>query len=198
MISRFYLRGKELFIKMRNPQLSTAFRIKSHLTAEERIALYRLALEKRNILEIGSYLGASACCFGAAVKRHGLGRIYCIDTWQNDTMTEGKRDTWQAFQENTMSYKGYILPLKGFSSDLLSEVAAQVKSIDLLFVDGDHSYAGVKADWEAYRGFLTANSVIAFHDWGWAEGVQRVIREDVQPLLKDYDSLPNLWWGTLQ
>jgi cephalosporin hydroxylase len=36
--------------------------------------------------------------------------------------------------------------------------------LDLLFIDGDHSYAGVKADYLNYRGLVRDGGLIAFHD----------------------------------
>ena len=198
MISPRFFFSKDFFIKIKNPQLSKAFRIKSHLTARERVVLYRLALGKETILEIGSYIGASACCFGSAVKKTDFGKIFCIDTWQNDAMTEGKRDTWQDFQHNTQCYKKYIIPIRGFSTDVIDEVKMQIKSIDLFFIDGNHSYEGVKADWGAYKGFLKEDSIVVFHDRGWAEGVKRVVLEEVSPLVSSFDSLPNMWWGTIK
>ena len=90
------------------------------------------------------------------------------------------------------------MPIGGFSTDVVEQVAGQTKHLDLLFIDGDHSYEGVKADWEAYKHFLKPGSIIVFHDWGWAEGVKRVIEEDVKPLISHFDSLPNMWWGTIK
>ena len=69
---------------------------------------------------------------------------------------------------------------------------------DVLFIDGDHSYEGAKNDWDAYKNFLHPGSVVIFHDYGWAEGVKRVIEEDAKPVTSDYGSLPNLWWGTIR
>ena len=202
MIRRHYSSIRNGLLKIIHPQLAQAFRVKSHLTTEERIILYRLASEKETILEIGSYIGASACCFGAAMKSranriHRI-RIYCIDTWNNNGMTEGQRDTWQEFQNNIAIYKEYIIPIRGFSTDVVNKVGTDVKSLDLLFIDGDHSYKGVKADWDAYKGFLKTGSIIVFHDWSWAEGVKRVILEEAMPLVSRFDSLPNMWWGAIK
>lgn len=189
----------ELKLKAAFPVLKQAFQITSHLTAQERCQLYLLTKDRYTIAEIGSYVGASACCFGACMKSRGTeGRIYCIDTWNNDAMTEGYRDTWREFQNNTASYNEYIVPVRGLSTVVVRDVAACVKSLDVLFIDGDHSYHGVKADWDAYKGFLSAGSIIVFHDWGWAEGVKRVIREEVSPVVSSFDSLPNMWWGTIK
>jgi len=38
------------------------------------------------------------------------------------------------------------------------------RKIDLLFIDGDHSYEGVKKDFELYSPLVAAGGMIAFHD----------------------------------
>ena len=40
----------------------------------------------------------------------------------------------------------------------------QGKKIDLLFIDGDHTYEGVKKDWEMYSPLVRKGGIIAFHD----------------------------------
>lgn len=194
-------KARQCWLSMRYPRLIEAFRVESHLTFDERVKLYKLSQELSSVAEIGSYLGASACCCGAAMKlhqsRHGTGRIFCIDTWQNEGMAEGLRDTWQEFTNNTSNYQEFIVPIRGLSTEVVGEVESHTSSLDLLFIDGDHSYEGVKADWNAYNQFLKPGSFIVFHDSGWAEGVKRVIREDVEPMVSSSDSLPNMWWGIL-
>lgn len=180
------------------PALKQAFQVTTHLTRREMCRLYLLARKRENVLEIGSYIGASACCLGAAMKQTGSGKVICVDTWNNDSMTEGSRDTWQEFQNNTAGYKMHIVPVRGFSTDVVDEVATHINSLDLLFIDGDHSYEGVKADWEAYRVFLRTGSVVVLHDWGWAEGVRRLIEEGIKPNVKTCHELPNMWWGVIK
>jgi cephalosporin hydroxylase len=36
--------------------------------------------------------------------------------------------------------------------------------IDFLFIDGDHTYDGVKRDWEMYAPLVRRGGIIAFHD----------------------------------
>jgi len=88
--------------------------------------------------------------------------------------------------------------VRGFSTQVVNKVAAKIKSIDLLFIDGDHSYKGVRDDWDTYKRFLNTGSVVVFHDWGWAEGVKRVIVEEVMPYVGRCDNLPNMWWGSIK
>jgi len=38
------------------------------------------------------------------------------------------------------------------------------RPVDVLFVDGDHSFAGVKADWEMYGPLVRPGGLVAFHD----------------------------------
>jgi predicted O-methyltransferase YrrM len=38
------------------------------------------------------------------------------------------------------------------------------KRVQFLFIDGDHSYDGVKQDFEMYRGLVEPGGLIAFHD----------------------------------
>ncbi len=50
------------------------------------------------------------------------------------------------------------------------EMAARLRGvlagrpIDVLFIDGDHRYAGVKADFEAYSPLVRPGGLVAFHD----------------------------------
>jgi predicted O-methyltransferase YrrM len=38
------------------------------------------------------------------------------------------------------------------------------RPIDFLFIDGDHTYAGVKRDFEMYGALVAPGGLIAFHD----------------------------------
>jgi len=158
--------------------------------------LYLLARRKRGIaVEIGSYLGASACMIGLGLSESGReGRLYCVDTWQNDAMSEGGRDTYAEFLDNTKRYANVIHPLRGSSAAMARTFGEKV---DFLFVDGDHSFDGVAADVQAWFPKLNRGAVVAFHDIGWAEGVQRVVAEHVKPIARKEGRLPNLYWAYL-
>lgn len=56
--------------------------------------------------------------------------------------------------------------------------------IDVLFIDGDHSYNGVKKDFELYSQLLTENGIIIIHDTDSRYEENLIISEDSK---KDYD-----------
>jgi predicted O-methyltransferase YrrM len=49
--------------------------------------------------------------------------------------------------------------------DYSAAVAARwADPVDLVFIDGDHSEAGVRADWEGWHGFVNPGGAVVFHD----------------------------------
>lgn len=186
------------FFLWRRPDLRRADKIFTHLTPLEKRQLFSLASQIHGgyAIEIGSFVGASSCFVASGLMKGG-GRLICIDTWENDAMSEGKRDTMLEFDQNTRPFATAITRVRGYSTDVVEEVRAITHEAALLFIDGDHSYEGVRGDWAAYKKFLKVGSIVVFHDIGWAEGVQRVVEEDVYPFVTVSGRLPNMWWGSL-
>jgi predicted O-methyltransferase YrrM len=148
--------------------------IHTHMTALELNALHDLAAEADRVLEIGSYLGASSCYLAAALSMRG-GTLYCVDTWANETMPEGERDTFAEFKRNTSGAAGTITMIRK-RSDALTDADVTLP-LDLVFIDADHSYEAVKGDVEKVRGWIRDGGTLAFHDAIFFEGVSRVIGE---------------------
>jgi predicted O-methyltransferase YrrM len=59
---------------------------------------------------------------------------------------------------------------------------------DLLFIDGDHSYEGVKADFEMYAPLVRPGGVVAFHDI-----VADVFQRYGRPTPSDTGGVPIFW-----
>ena len=55
-------------------------------------------------------------------------------------------------------------------------MAKEIPEIDLLFIDGDHSYAACSADLRNYLPKLKPNGLLLFHDFNYPE-VQRACKE---------------------
>jgi predicted O-methyltransferase YrrM len=131
--------------------------------------LYSLAksLKPEVCVEIGSARGKSACFVGLALAENTKGKIYAIDphtktTWNDDDSV----DTIDIIRRNIA-----LLDLEDRVEIVrkTSEDAAQDwnRKIDLLFIDGDHSYDGVRRDWELFSPHLSEFGVAVFHDTAW-------------------------------
>jgi predicted O-methyltransferase YrrM len=54
-------------------------------------------------------------------------------------------------------------------------------SVDLLFIDADHSYLGVKGDYQTWIPYVRRNGRIVFHDYsyGWRDDVKKFVDDEV-------------------
>jgi predicted O-methyltransferase YrrM len=122
------------------------------------------SLKPRVCVETGSAQGKSACYVGMALKENGRGKLYAIDphtkTDWNDWYSV---DTLDVFNRNIRKagVSQYVEMLRGTSAEI---APSWNQEIDLLFIDGDHSYEGVRFDWETFSEYLTDFSITVFHD----------------------------------
>ena len=169
--------------------------VPTQMTESERFLLSELAQkidQEGLIVEVGSYLGASTCFL--AHGSHGKARsVYAVDTWQNHAMTEGQKDTYAQFLKNTSPFGEIVIPLRGFSTEIAKNFQHE---IDLLFLDGDHSYEGLKSDLDAWLPKMKRNGMVVFHDYGWSEGIQKAVQELIFPIQIDGGQcLDSIYWA---
>jgi predicted O-methyltransferase YrrM len=116
------------------------------------------------IVEVGSYHGKSAVNLAYAARRRGDGtRVFCVDTWRNTTIEHAPNvDVFDRFLENTARYRDVIATLRGRSAEVGNEWNRG--GIDVLFIDGDHSFEGVTADIRAWVPHVKPGGLVLFHD----------------------------------
>jgi predicted O-methyltransferase YrrM len=151
-------------LRLHRHGISRHMRIFSHSQPVERLALFQMAKllpAGALALEIGSHVGSSALfiCAGLA---HGGGRLVCVDTWMNETMPDGAKGTYEEFLANTGPYAHMIVPVRKLSREL-SE-ADIGGPLDFVFIDGDHSAAAVRSDFQLIAPWVKTGGLIAFHD----------------------------------
>jgi predicted O-methyltransferase YrrM len=168
-------------------------KIYTHLSIKDSINLITLAQKSKNILEIGSYLGYSANLFLLSGKK--INKLYCVDTFLNDAMSEGKRDTFEIFKKNTKKFSSKIEIFRGLSDHQIKNLYFLNKKIDLIFIDGDHSYEQVLKDWNNYKILLKQDGIIALHDYGWSKDVQSVVKNFILKETYNHQCEDNLWWA---
>jgi glycosyltransferase involved in cell wall biosynthesis/ubiquinone/menaquinone biosynthesis C-methylase UbiE len=123
------------------------------------------ASRPRVFVELGSHHGVSYAgfCEGAARARTGS-RCYAVDTWEGDKHA-GYLDgaVYEELKEfHDRRYAAFSELLKCKFDDALPHFSDG--SIDLLHIDGLHTYAAVKHDFESWRPKLSERAVVLFHD----------------------------------
>ena len=118
------------------------------------------------VLEIGSHKGGSLFLW-AQLLRGRNGHILSVDLPGGDFgggLIGGAEQLFQSFV--TSEQKLTTIRGDSHSMDTLSRVETllEKQQIDFLFIDGDHSYDGVKLDYEMYSSLVRPGGVIAFHD----------------------------------
>jgi predicted O-methyltransferase YrrM len=112
-----------------------------------------------SMVEIGFNYGYSAMhlCSGSP-----YGHLVSIDNDSYGNVRQGMRNIRNADIKNHELWIGDSSKKEeGCISDKIQNVFSQ---IDLLLIDGDHSYEGCKRDWEAYKDLLSDNPIVLFHD----------------------------------
>lgn len=127
------------------------------------------------ILEVGVYGGRSAvvellgALAGASDKGLPPPQLYGIDVDAAAIQRGIATLTAAGIAEHAMLYHG---DLTGFLSEL-----PIVPS--MVFVDGDHTYAGCWRDLRLLGGTLASGTPVVCHDYGWIPGVMRAVDEAV-------------------
>lgn len=122
-------------------------------------------LKPKIIVELGAYCGTSYCAFCQAVRELEIdARCYAVDTWEGDTQS--------GFYGGEIldDLKRYHDPLYGEFSRLIQSTFDEAvnhfsdKTIDLLHIDGFHTFEAVKKDFETWLPKVSEKGVVLFHD----------------------------------
>jgi len=130
--------------------------------AELEVFLARVCeLEPRSVLEIGTAYGGTL--FALATAAHPDAHIASLDLPSPEGYPPEREPLYRAFAR-----AGQRLDLVRADSHLSAtrdRIAALMGgALDLLFIDGDHTYEGVRRDWELYGPLVRSGGLVAFHD----------------------------------
>lgn len=119
----------------------------------------------RVFVELGSYSGTSYFSFCQAVLAcEAETKCIAIDTWEGDDHTGGYGES--VYQEfvgyNDANFKEFSTYLRMRFEE--ANPSFQDGSIDLLHIDGLHTYDAVKLDFETWLPKMSSRGVILFHD----------------------------------
>ena len=122
-------------------------------------------LNSKIILEIGTAGGGTLFLFTKIAESDAT--IISIDLPGGDFgggYTKWKIPIYQSFTKRNQKIK--LFREDSHNPETLEMVKNFLdgKMVDFLFIDGDHTYKGVKKDFEMYSGLVKKGGIIAFHD----------------------------------
>lgn len=127
-----------------------------------------------HFVEIGSWKGKSAAFMAVEIINSEKNiRFDCIDLWQDSNGVQTGDQVMEMFLKNIEPVKHVINAVKSDSVEASKSYADG--SLDFVFIDGDHSYAGCKRDIEAWLPKMKPNSILAGHDYAWSVDIQRAV-----------------------
>ncbi len=163
-------------------------------TEGESALLAQLARDRRRVVEIGVYEGSSALVLVESLPPEA--ELHMIDPFAGGgpwpgVMNPADEGATRSVVERAARRRGGPR-LRWHVA--LSEEAAEGWSepLGFVFVDGDHSEAACRLDWELWNGHVEPGGVVAFHDarvgrpGGWGDDgptavVDRLFREEGVP-----------------
>jgi len=118
-------------------------------------------------VEIGSAQGWSTCLTALALEQNLKGKLYAVDPHiSNDWSHRDADRTLHELRANLyaagLSHRVEII--RKTTRDAVSDLPVR---IDFAFIDGDHSFEGVKADWDIVKPRLAPWAITVFHDTLW-------------------------------
>jgi predicted O-methyltransferase YrrM len=128
--------------------------------------------------EIGSYCGSSACL---ALSNNKTKEIFCIDPLNLPQSHYGgilNQEKTLIKNLSKIETDTSINIIKKFSNDRETLEIFNNKKIDLLYIDGDHTFPGVLADWRNFRDTINKGGFVIFddyYDFEFSPGVKKAV-----------------------
>lgn len=121
------------------------------------------------VVELGSWLGASAIAMARSVRRWG-GTVTCVDTWAGELNDDGgspagKSPLMILSCARAMVEAGVSANVRLVPAPTLEAAYWWTQPIDFLYVDADHSYKGTLHDLKLWVPHVTRGGLIAGDDY---------------------------------
>ena len=116
-------------------------------------------------VELGTHSGNSYFSFCQAVRDKGLmTRCYAVDTWKGDEQAGFYGDHVYELVNghNESQYKSFSTLYRMSFDEALAKF--QDQSVDLLHIDGLHTYQAIRHDFESWLPKLAPGALVLFHD----------------------------------
>lgn len=121
-------------------------------------------LKPKKFVELGTHTGTSYFSFCQAISESKLEtQAFAVDTWQGDQHAGFYGgEVFESVQRLNQGYSTFSKLLKTTFDDARDQF--DDATVDLLHIDGLHTYDAVKHDFESWLPKLSQNAVVLFHD----------------------------------
>ena len=123
-------------------------------------------IKPAKIVELGTHYGVSFFSFCEAAKKYSQGTfLYAVDTWYGDTQAgEYGNEVYESVAEH---HERHHRARSRLIRSTFDEAANHFEnsSIDLIHIDGFHTYEAVRNDFEKWEKKLKEGGTFLFHDW---------------------------------
>jgi predicted O-methyltransferase YrrM len=126
-------------------------------TERERACLASHATGRRRLVEIGVWHGVTTARLRAVMDP--AGELSAVDPYHPGRFGLNLQERI-AHREVSRVRGGRVRWLRMTSA----AAARNHQPVDFLFIDGDHSEAGLLTDWDAWSGLVESGGVVALHD----------------------------------
>lgn len=139
--------------------------------------------DRPECVELGSWMGLSACAIGLEIKKRKRGHLWCVDTWRGEgsLLEDVKCDARGMFEQNIKlnGLDGYVDAFPGTTDDFFDHAMKNAyPSADWIFLDADHRYSSVVKDiWHAWSR-LKIGGILVGHDYDGPGYDQRYVEQD--------------------
>lgn len=115
-------------------------------------------------VELGTHKGDSYCSFCQAVEKFGVScKCFAVDNWKGDDHSKQySENIYSELSQYNELYTDFSTLIKSDFDEALDRF--ENGSIDLLHIDGFHTYDAVKNDFYTWKSKLSKSAIVLFHD----------------------------------
>lgn len=127
----------------------------------ERDCIALCARDRRTAAEIGVWHGVTTCRIAESLAPGGV--VYAVDNYRQGRL--GFSFPQQVARRNTRNWRDKIQFVRATGEQAAAEFKRDQRlQFEFVFIDGDHSYEGLRKDWEAWAPLIARGGMVALHD----------------------------------
>lgn len=131
-------------------------------TDDERAAIARYCRGKHYLVEIGVWHGVTTKIMRSHMSEDGV--LFAIDPFPRGRLGVSFQQSI-AHREVGKIRRGKVKWIRaGGREALLLAEEEGMSSVDFIFIDGDHSFEGLREDWELWAPTIRGGGIVALHD----------------------------------